>query len=386
VAPGAYFGSKENPVLNQNPRYEALPILLNVPNLTLAGSTVLATDARGLPTGIVPGTETLLATEDFHNWNGQSLILISRTTDGLVGDDVTVSGFHLDFSNGHEFDDSAIRPDRVSGLVIRGNLITRAVAGIYATRTSGSIEGNLIVGGNSGIVAKGGSRQHPSHYSITGNRRVGGRWSGLVIEADGLAQEIDVGANKVELVPLPLSEVRDDPPFTTDATVIGNDCSDNRETGLRCFLYAPPNKPINPLVSSGTVIPRLMVAASGNTFFRNGVYGVLVTANQSLRKINHPLTGEFTGVFHDNALADNGHAAAMFTFSSVDVSLGTASLKDFKYLEQATYDITDLDGELTGFDYDNPNLDPFDGTVLNNTLIVNGAVIPQGRKISPPAP
>ena len=82
VAPGAYFGSKENPALNRNPRYEALPILLNMPNVTLAGSTVLTTDGRGLPTGMVPGTETLLATGDFYDDTGKSLILISRTTDG----------------------------------------------------------------------------------------------------------------------------------------------------------------------------------------------------------------------------------------------------------------------------------------------------------------
>ena len=42
-----------------------------------------------------------------------------------------------------------------------------------------------------------------------------------------------------------------------------------------------------------------------------------------------------------------------------------------------------LDGELAGFDYDNPVTDPFDGTVVNNTLIVNGAVIPPGTKITP---
>ena len=68
------------------------------------------------------------------------------------------------------------------------------------------------------------------------------------------------------------------------------------------------------------------------------------------------------------------------------MSLGTGPLKDFKYLEQATYEIADLDGELAGYDYDNPVTDPFDGTVLNNTLIVNGAVIPPGTKISPLAP
>jgi hypothetical protein len=225
VAPGAYLGSKANPVLNHNPRYEALPILLNVPNLTLAGATVLTLDGRGLPTGMVPGTETLLGTEDHYNSTGHSLILLSRTTDGLVGDDVAVSGFHLDYLNGRAQGDCAIRLDRVLRFTLRHNLLTRANIGIYATRASGSIECNLITQGASGVAAKGGSRAHPSQYLITGNRSVASRSSGLVIEADGLGRQINVGANKVELEPLPSSESRDDPPFTTVATLVGNDTS-----------------------------------------------------------------------------------------------------------------------------------------------------------------
>src|ERR1043166_6751220 len=87
VAPGAYLGSKENSVLNQNPRYEPLPILLNVPNLTLAGATVLTLDARSLPTGVLPGTESLVKTLDYTSSFGDSLILISRTTDGGIGNE-----------------------------------------------------------------------------------------------------------------------------------------------------------------------------------------------------------------------------------------------------------------------------------------------------------
>jgi hypothetical protein len=384
VAAGVYFGSKENPVLNKNPRYEPLPILLNVPNLTLAGATVLTTDARGLPTGMMPGSETLLATQDFYPDTGQSLILFSRTTDGGVGDDVTVSGFHLDFA-GHAASGfpAAVRLDRVSNFAIRRNLISHAGVGVYATRASGGIEGNLITEGFSGVAAKGGSRQHPSQYVITANRRVAGEGSGVIIEADGLAPQIDVGANKVELVPLPTSETREDPPFTTEAVVMGNDCSDNASSGLKCFMYAPPIKPINPLVSSGTVTPRMTVAASGNTLRRNGRYGLVVDANDAQRSINRPLNGEFTGAFQSNALADNEPSDVCFTFTAVAVTLGIAPLKDIKFLQNASLNITDLDGELAGFDYDNPIADPFDGTVLNNTLIVNGAVIAPGTKITP---
>ena len=355
-----------------------------MPNLTLAGSTVLTSDAQGLPISMVPGTETLLGTEDHYNSTGQSLILLSRTTDGWVSDDVTVTGFHLDYLNGRVQGDCAIRIDRVLRFALRQNLITRTDIGIYATRASGSIEGNLIRDGASGVAAKGGSRAHPSQYLILGNRSEASRSSGLVIEADGLGLQIDVGANRVELEPLPSSESRDDPPFTTVATVMGNDCSGNSSAGLKCFLYAPPQKPINPLLSSGAVVPRLTVVASGNTFHRNGTYGLVVEGNNVFRSINYPLTGEFHGQFQNNSFANNTPAPALLSFIELGISLGdTDSLKFIKYLQQATYDITDLDGELAAYDYDNPVTDTFDGTVLNNTLIVNGTVIPPGTKITP---
>jgi hypothetical protein len=302
----------------------------------------------------------------------------------LVGDDVTVSGFHLDWLNGRVQSDCSIRVDRVLRFVLSQNLITRSDIGIYTTRASGTIAGNFIRDGASGVAAKGGSRAHPSQYLIAGNRSVASASSGIVIEADGLGLQIDVGANQVALEPMPSSESREDPPMTTVATVVDNDCSDNSSAGLKCFLYAPPQKPINPLLSSGTVVPQLTVTASGNSFHRNGTYGLVVEGNNVFRSINYPLTGQFHGQFLNNSFADNTPAQALFTFSALNISLGdTESLKFIKYLQDATFDITDLDGELAGFDYDNPVTDPFDGTVLNNTLVVNGTVIPPGTKITP---
>jgi hypothetical protein len=92
------------------------------------------------------------------------------------------------------------------------------------------------------------------------------------------------------------------------------------------------------------------------------------------------------GQFSNNVLEDNARAPAFFTFTSFFVWCCGASLKDTKYIQDSSFQITDLDGELVGYDYDNPVTDPFDGTMLNNTLTVNGVVIPPGTKISPPTP
>ena len=45
--------------------------------------------------------------------------------------------------------------------------------------------------------------------------------------------------------------------------------------------------------------------------------------------------------------------------------------------------MTDRDGELAGFDYDNPLMDPLAETVLNNALTVNGVEVPHGTSITP---
>src|SRR5206468_9201524 len=60
VAPGNYVGTFNNNPLDNNGNKEVLPIILNVPNLTLIGATVLDHDSRGLPTGPANGPQTKL--------------------------------------------------------------------------------------------------------------------------------------------------------------------------------------------------------------------------------------------------------------------------------------------------------------------------------------
>ena len=53
------------------------------------------------------------------------------------------------------------------------------------------------------------------------------------------------------------------------------------------------------------------------------------------------------------------------------------------YIQNAIYNISDIDSELTGFDYDNPLIDAASGTPLNNTLIVNGSQNILGVQLTP---
>jgi hypothetical protein len=53
-------------------------------------------------------------------------------------------------------------------------------------------------------------------------------------------------------------------------------------------------------------------------------------------------------------------------------------------MQESTFEVADLDGELEGFDFDHPLNDPFDGSpVVGNVLIINGEIQPNEIQITP---
>src|SRR5262249_5529229 len=124
VAAGTYVGSY-NPS-GSAAQMELLPIVLNMPNVVLSGETVLAIDARSLPTGIVPGSaETILTSADPLGNPGQMLVAIISTTDGEAGNNVTVTGFSFDQPFSIHYG-TAVFADHVSGFAIRSNWMRNA--------------------------------------------------------------------------------------------------------------------------------------------------------------------------------------------------------------------------------------------------------------------
>jgi hypothetical protein len=75
---------------------------------------------------------------------------------------------------------------------------------------------------------------------------------------------------------------------------------------------------------------------------------------------------------------------ALLDFTRWEASLGLVG-PIYKFAEESTYNLTDVNGELAGFDYDHPVTDPVSGTVLNNTLTLNGVEVPHGTRITPQA-
>jgi hypothetical protein len=385
VAPGAYLGSKENPVLNKNPRYEPLPILLNVPNFTLVGATRLTLDARSLPTAAVSGSETLLKTVDYTGSFGDSLILITRTADGGIGNDVAVSGLHLDqpeaLHNGTD-----IFVDSVSNFKIEGNVITHAFAGLTTQNASGTIEGNLAfdnLGPGLGYIT-GGSAALSASLVITRNRAVNNE-GGLMLTAVAFGYQPHIVGNDLELVSQQATLDPNDLPVTLLPTVVNNDFSDNHGFGVR-LVCAPLANYLSYDPKQG-IQANLVATLRNNSINGNGHYGVSVDSAFTLRSDKRPDALSFRGTFQGNQLLGNGRTGFLFSYTYIGVAFADKVASDyFKYLQNSTFTITDLDGEANGFDYLNPATDPLDGTVLNNTLIVNGTVIPNGTKVSPLTP
>jgi len=114
----------------------------------------------------------------------------------------------------------------------------------------------------------------------------------------------------------------------------------------------------------------------------NRNYGLDIEGGDTENAGSKTFTGAFIGTFSGNQLRGNGRNGTIFTFTFGNIPPSNSSI----YVRNSVFQALDLDSELAGFDYANPLYDPIDGTPLNNTLIVNGAIIRGGIKISPVGP
>jgi hypothetical protein len=385
VAAGNYSGTFNSNPLDNNGNKEVLPIILNVPHLTLTGVTVLDHDGRGLPTGPANQPQTRLKSSNLTDGAHQALLVIGRTTDGCAGDGVTVTGLTFGEKTAEGL---GLVVDRVSDFEVRDNAFIHTGIGTIVRLSSGAVEGNYYLGNSSvGPGIGGGSINHPAQVTLSRNRSTGAT-GGADIRGEPSLRTLDLGANTVQLEPLQLVYDRNDPtdaanlPDTLEVAVSDNDFSGNL-IGLWYFAYSI-NQAFGYQTADASQPKTSVVRATivGNTFSGNAEYGIMAGAGGALRSNPRVLTHSFTASFNQNSFQDNGRTGALFGFVASDVSLGDASVQVSKYLETSTYQLTDHDGELAGFDYDNPVSDPLSGVVLNNALVLNGTTIAPGIKIT----
>jgi hypothetical protein len=347
-------------------------------------------DSRGLPTGVANGGQTKLKSSNLTDGAHQALLVIGRTTNGNAGDGVAVTGFTFGEKSAENNNGGlGIVVDRVSDFAVHENAFIHTGIGTITRLSSGVVEGNYYLGNASvGPGIGGGSMNHPAQVTLSRNRSTGAT-GGADIRGEPSLRTLDLGANTVQLEPLQLVYDRNNPadaanlPDTLDVVVSNNDFSGNLTAGLWYFAYAINQafgyQTANPSQPKSSIVRATIV---GNTFNGNGDYGIRAEAGGALRSNLRPFTQSFTASFNQNSLQENGRTGALFGFVAGDVSLGDASLQQFKYLQNSTYRLTDLDGELAGFDYDNPLADPQSGLILNNQLVVNGATVAPGIKIT----
>ena len=390
VAPGTYVGSYDPAQLQGHAEYEVLPIILNVPRLAVLGSTVLVRDDRGLPTASDSASEAILE-PDTPLIPSQSLCLVTRTADGAVGNRSTFDGFVLDGRMTAVADQTAgVFVDRVSDFRISNNIIRRTSFGVTTRLASGTIEGNLLTGQvEAGASVTGGSLAQPATVLVHANRAAANGLHGLMGFADAPVTIIplDLGSNTLELAPLQTTFDRSDPedlqniPDRLVVTLSENDISNNGSIGIRLAAFLPYSYQTKDGTQPVTAV--LTASVLGNTCTGNGAYGVAMEAAFPFRDNVRRFVLTFAGTFEGNSFTESGRAAALFDFTRWDVSLGMNSFQTYKFAEESTYAVTDSDGELAGFDYDNPVMDPLSGIVLNNTLTVNGVEVPHGKSITP---
>jgi hypothetical protein len=372
VAPGNYVGNYG--ATGGNPRTEDLPIVLDISDVTLAGSTVLALDAGGLPTGQVT-SETRLAADG--RLMGNQVLLAAAPTTAASLSGVAVRGLSLDAGGGRAV---VLAMDRVTDAAIEGNLVQGGTPGVILLMTSGVIRGNYATGnGFFGLSAGGGSAAHPATVLFSRNRSVGNGIAGIILAGSRFLLTIDYGKSKV--VPVADGEIGD----LLTATVDGNDLSENGVTGVREMAYIP--KP-----SGDQHFGTIDATYTNNVIVDNANYGIDMDPGFSFRaKANPgPYSAAFRSRLSGNTIAGNGTAPALLSFRTIWWVLGGASTDcTFQPLVGSSITIDDPDGSLAGAEIENPTFDPnytlgavCPGDVtpssapLGNVVTVNGAVAP----------
>jgi hypothetical protein len=392
VAPGTYVGTFFDFFLEGHPEYEQLPIVLDLPRLSLFGSTHLVLDERGLPTGAEPGGTTLRV--DVWLLSLQTLVLLTRTSADAIGNEVTLEGFSFEGIQGAQ-NSASVFVDRVSDFRIRNNLIQHSDYGVVTRLASGTLEGNLLVETGEATAVGGGSLEHPAVVHLVRNRAARNQKHGFMNCPTAPVQFVlDPGTNPPDLAgaisaPLQVTFDRNDPddfrnlPDTLTVVMIGNDASENGSLGIRLmgnvypydYRTADDTQPL-----TGTLTAILV----GNTSVDNGEYGVDIEGGFTERAEPRAFLQNLSAHFLDNSFVGNGRSQALFAFRHWTAAVGYEPLQRFKFAQDSRIEVTDPHGDLAGFDLDHPATDPFDGTVLGNTMTLNDVEVPHGTSITAP--
>jgi hypothetical protein len=391
VAPETYVGvfGAATSTSSPDPR-EALPLILNVPNLKLQGALRFPSDES-----LDEESKTILRASTAQS-EKQYLIVVTRTkptTDVdfptslvMAGDNVTICGFLFE---GIADDGSRPNPlvspgtalvsiDGISGFLVSGNLFTHAGSfGITTRLASGRIANNDFVENiGVGINVTAGSVSFPATVEVIGNHVRNNGKGGIGLQ--GAAQtEKDADlftAQKFQRFPrLPQFYDRvnlpDEVPDKLDVSVKGNDVSGNGGFGIHVNGYIRDYYTLGP-TDPGDLTATVRARFVGNISRSNGNYGIVVAAGQIKLPKRQKYTVNLDVSFESTTLALNGTGPAYFGFWRFATAADFREESDltFKLAHDSTIAIC---GDVTQFSFDNRAVDPTDNTATNNELTVN---------------
>jgi hypothetical protein len=353
--------------------YPESGIVLDVPNLTLAGTTPLARDPDGFPLDSQPPNSVAAVRTSLPSGavmfyvRAANVRITGLVLDGLIPPPVGQGqgGIVINI-------DGALSTD---GFSIDGNLVQGANQGIVSRMASGTIQGNRLASMASGSASFGGRPEDTKSVTFSDNLVIGNSNVGAAFQGGN-------GSRNSPTFPM-----AGDGPGSLSVEVSGNEFRRNgsdtpnaTNVGLS-FL-------INDDSRSDTTQPaRIEAHVHDNLFIENRNWGIDVA--QRVRP-SARLTGfEFEGTLERNRYCGNGLNEAIFAFRQVTTTLGGGTVH-FRYGRGSSYLIHAENDPLAwlGYDLDHPanDPDPHDltnplehenpGVPLGNTLTFNGTVVP----------
>ncbi len=350
--------------------YAESGIVLDVSNLTLAGTVPLQRGADGFPL-------------DSDSQPAVAIVRKSLPVNGFMfqvrATNVSITGLVLDVLEPIPpppqpgqggialYVDGALSPS--DGFSIEGNIVQGEGfgQGINSRMASGTIQGNRLTSLMSGSAVFGGRPDQATSVVFGGNLVIGNTNVGAAFQG-GTGSKNPPRVSSAD-GPGSLFVCVSDNQFRRN----GSDQENFANLGLS-FVVNDDSR------SDTTQAARIEASVHDNYFIENRFWGVSVAQRISP---NAPVVGyEFDGTFERNHYCGNGLNEAIFDFRQVTTTLGGGT-QQFRYGRGSTYVIHAENDPLASivYDRDHPANDPDShtneppGTQLWNTLMFNGSTV-----------
>jgi hypothetical protein len=356
VAAGTYKGTTKP---STDPSLEQLPIVLDVPGITLQGALVMTSDSAGRASGNgqSAATTTIVPSPGLvTNPIPEVVFLVEGHANGPAGNDVTIQGF--DVQSGHVGVDAdsggyGVFSIRVKNLIVRGNKFEPTLTSALDLRAStANVSGNWVSGGVVCDICLAG----PGDFTARDNKIVQGGIDGIV-----------VSATVVLPVPTGVDQVDSTGSASVRAVVSNNEVRDHMRLPVGVGIRAMAVANGAPNMAQSTTIE-----IDNNLLVRN-MFGLLIEAGFPVA--NTLLKGNITASLSHNVIQSSCQTDLMVTFTRHATTVGAAQLTR-PYLRNSTY-VVSLGGNL---DWNNvwyaetPN--------LGDSLFVDNANVPPGSRLA----